>query len=493
MGLNMLQIIEKIIKETDEYEAKWSKKFRKEKSQFFTPITIANYMIELFDFKSIGNELKILDPSGGTGILSLVLLLYILENHGPKKIVLDIYEIDNNVLEILDRNAELVREEYNKSNIDLKINIYNANFINCFDNNRYDLIIANPPYKKVKKDSEEAQVVKELLYGQPNLYMIFMVQSLKLLKNNGQSVFIVPRSFFNGKYFMKFRKWLYNNFYINYIHSFESRNKIMNDEVLQELVIIKISKSSCDQVMINHSNSDKDIDMDKGFTLPKNLVWNGGDTQNIRLPIDMDDVKLLIAFDKLDQTMEDLGLKFKTGPIVDFRVKENLRDVKSIDSFPLIWSANFSNIYIQWPLNNTKFKQHIISKDKTDVLLPMGDYILVKRFSSKEEGKSLHLNVLRKESFDYNFIGIENHVNYLKFSYNTKKIMKGIFILLNSTFYNRYFKIINGTTQINTTDLNNLPVPSLKILEEISQNKLDFDQLTTDKCNLIINKYFNLK
>ena len=76
----MQTVVERLIKSTIEYENRYNKKLRKEHGQFFTPINIAQYMSEIFNIDGLNDELKILDPSGGTGILSVVLLLHILKN-----------------------------------------------------------------------------------------------------------------------------------------------------------------------------------------------------------------------------------------------------------------------------------------------------------------------------------------------------------------------------------------------------------------------------
>lgn len=489
----MREIVEELIGSTKEYKDMYDKKFRKEKSQFFTPISIAHYMSELFDFNDKNNnELRILDPAGGTGILSLILLLHILNRSSVEKVTLDIYENDNTILQVLNRNMVLIKEEYREANRIINAKIYNENFITCRNEKKYDMIIGNPPYKKIKRNTLEAQVITDLLFGQPNLYMIYMVQSLKLLEDHGELVFIVPRSFFNGSYFLKFRKWLYDNYSITYIHSFESRNKIFGDEVYQELVVIKISNSLNDEIAINYSINDNDIERNKAFLLSSKIIWGQDCTKNLRLPINVKDLELLLAFDNINQTIEDLHLSFKTGSVVDFRVKEGLNTKKCRDCVPLIWCQNFSSYRINWPLPSTKIKQYISLKYNKNILLPIGNYILVKRFSSKEKGRSLNINILLMNQFEYDFIGIENHVNYLKFDNGTKEIMKGVFVLLKSTFYNRYFKIINGTTQINTTDLNKLPILSYGLLKEISCVDLSYDELTIEKCDNIIEIYFKI-
>ena len=134
----------------------------------------------------------------------------------------------------------MIKNKYDEANRILCVNMYNENFVTAHRHAIYDLVIGNPPYIKVNKNVREAETANEILFGQPNMYMIFMFHSLKMLKQNGQLVFIVPRSLFNGKYFYKYRQWLYKNYPITYIHNFESRRKVFNDKILQELIIIKI-------------------------------------------------------------------------------------------------------------------------------------------------------------------------------------------------------------------------------------------------------------
>ncbi len=484
-------IANKILENTQKYEAEYDKHYKKEKSQFFTPINIAYHMVELFFLDPRKKGIKILDPAGGTGILSLFLLLHILDS-SIKNVTLDIYEIDRNIISILNQNVTMVKKEFKKNNKNLEVRIYVKNFVTESHKAKYDLIIGNPPYKKIRKNADEAQAIKEFLNGQPNLYMIFMVQSLKLLKENGEFVFIVPRSFFNGRYFLKLREYIYNNFSITYIHSFKSRSRIINDEVLQELVIVKIVNKDIDSLSITYSINDKDIKNNKALHLSKEIIWAVNDQKNIRLPINKEDVKLLKAFDRFNQTFKDLGLLFRTGSVVDFRVENGIREIKGENSVPLIWCANFNLYQIKWPLQTTRFKQYIDYDGNQKMLYPSDDYILVKRFATKATVKGLCVNILLDEQHEHDFIGLENHVNYLKFDIKNREIMKGVFILLNSTYYDRYFHIINGTTQVNSTDLNNLPILSYKVLKEISCTELPYSKLTSEQCDVIIEPNFRI-
>ena len=94
-----------------------------------------------------------------------------------------------------------------------------------------------------------------------------------------------------------------------------------------------------------------------------------------------------------------------------------------------------------------------------------------------------------KDKYLYSKIGIENHVNYAKF--DDEELLVATYILLKSRFYNRYFKIINGTTQVNVSDLNHLPVPPVNDLKVMGGKftRERIGALTSKDCDDIVNEY----
>ena len=89
---------------------------------------------------------------------------------------------------------------------------------------------------------------------------------------------------------------------------------------------------------------------------------------------------------ELDSSLADLDLIVSTGRVVDFRAKHLVRRSPSKGAVPLIYPAHFSNGFIQWPVGGLK-KPDAIIRESNDLLVPSGFYVLVKRFSSKEEEK----------------------------------------------------------------------------------------------------------
>ena len=72
---------------------------------------------------------------------------------------------------------------------------------------KYDFVIGNPPYMKIPKDAPEATAMPEVCYGAPNLYFIFASMGLFNLCENGEMVYIIPRSWTSGAYFKRFREY----------------------------------------------------------------------------------------------------------------------------------------------------------------------------------------------------------------------------------------------------------------------------------------------
>ncbi|MDU2064527.1 MAG: Eco57I restriction-modification methylase domain-containing protein [Sporomusaceae bacterium] len=475
----MTWVAEKIITKTNTYIDNTPKNERTDKGQFITPFEIANVMSDMLTIEK--QSISILDPGAGSGVLAALLIDKILNEGYVKEIQVTLYENDLLILNLLQSNMVEVYKTCLKHNVKLIFNINSSNFITKNKNiwmteeytGSYDYVICNPPYMKLNKSSLEAQTMNSIVYGQPNLYFLFMAMAVKQLKKDAQAVFIVPRSFFNGSYFRKFREWLLMNSSIERIHHFESRERVFSGEILQETVILKIIKSDISEINITTSYDSHDMQSCKSILVTKDLIISKK-FNTIRLPLNRKDSWTVFTVDSFKNTFFELGIKFSTGPIVDFRRKEFISKEKTKNTVPLIWSCNFTKHKIFWPSENIKFHQHILKNKKVlPYLLPKDDYILVKRFTTKEARRPLKINILLAENISYERFGIENHINYLKSTkFINRHILCGIAVLLKSQLYNDYFRIINGTTQVNVSDLNALPCPELTILEMLGKEYL---------------------
>lgn len=97
----------------------------------------------------------------------------------------------------------------NYKSINNNITIINLNYLEYKSDELYDLIIGNPPYF-ITKDKK----YNEYYEGRPNIFIQFIIHSLKLLKEGGILSFILPKSFLNCIYYNKLRIYISNNYRI---------------------------------------------------------------------------------------------------------------------------------------------------------------------------------------------------------------------------------------------------------------------------------------
>ena len=211
-------LLNDVLQATDNYLNSKTKTERKKIGQFFTSKETALFMANLS--KCQKENIKVLDAGAGSGILSIALLEQLNNNDKIKSIEIDLYENDEQIVKLLEDNMQKAKLKIEKLQ---KYNIIKENFITKNKDNYnkiYDIVISNPPYKKIGKNDIESTIMENVVYGQPNMYFLFMAMAERLLKDDGELIFIVPRSWTSGTYFKKFREVFLNNVKLTNIHLF---------------------------------------------------------------------------------------------------------------------------------------------------------------------------------------------------------------------------------------------------------------------------------
>ena len=324
-------MIKKILANTQQYITDNSKDERKEKGQFFKSVETARYMANGVKAKE---TISLLDMGAGTGILSAAVVEKLLRSKKTRNIIITMYENDLNIIPVLNRNIDIMREKCAKKNVQLDVNVIQENFITyneeCWKqklNGYYDVVISNPPYKKINKNSDESKAMIDIVYGQPNIYGLFMAMGLNLLREKGTYITIVPRSWTSGLYFKAFRKYFLKNLNIKKMHLFVSRDKVFKEEsVLQETMIIFGEKSQrqSGKITIATSEENGNFANTEKSVISKSTVITDNDDLYVLLPTSEEEQKILDFMAKLPETLESLGYAFKTGPVVEFRNEEHI-------------------------------------------------------------------------------------------------------------------------------------------------------------------------
>lgn len=474
------------------------KSSRKKYGQFFTSKETAVFMANLFDLSECNESVSILDPGAGSGILSIAMLEK-LERSLIKKISLVCYENDDKIIPILKENLE-----YAKQNVpfDLEYEIRDDNYIlsNEVDYNgmigadpdafKYDIIIGNPPYKKIPKDAIEARAMPDICYGAPNLYFLFTEMALFNLKDNSEMVFIIPRSWTSGAYFNAFRQKLFDDGVIEHIHLFVSRDKVFeNENVLQETIIVKFRKTTIkpEYIYITTTNSNKDFSAITSFKAPYDIVVCGKN-KYVYLVTNEDEVETLQQLNKWTDTLPSLGLKMKTGLTVDFRNREALRNVAEDTAVPLFYSQHIQSGKVIFPIG--KEHEYLVT-NQSGLLQKNENYLFVKRFTAKEEHRRLQCGVYLSRKYPtYSQISTQNKINFIDGLKGLSEcVVYGLYVLFNSTIYDNYYRILNGSTQVNSTEVNSMPVPPMNIIESMGKELIVKKDMSEETCDMILRSY----
>ena len=492
-------MVDYVIDQTSEYIAQMPKVQRKKYGQFFTSKETAVFMASLFDIPTGRTSLKILDPGAGSGILAIALVDRIQAVSNIRHIDLVCYETDKNVIPLLRSNLDWVCQH---ADIDVVYQIVSDNYIlsQMLEYNgmlgadpqppKYDLIIGNPPYMKVSKDAPEAKAMPDVCYGAPNMYFLFASMSLFNLKEQGEMVYIIPRSWTSGAYFKQFRQKFLRDGALEHIHLFVSRDKVFEKEsVLQETIIIKLRKTKMtpQTITITTTQSNQDFSEITKFDAPYHTVVSGEDSY-VYLVTNQEETEVLERLNEWKNTLPSLGLKMKTGLTVDFRNWEALRDNAEDHAVPLFYSQHIQNGRVVFPVG----KEHeYILTDQPGLLQPNANYLFVKRFTSKEEARRLQCGVyLARRYSEYSKISTQNKLNFVTgLDGLSECVTYGLYVLFNSTLYDSYYRILNGSTQVNSTEVNTMPVPSMSVIERMGQELMAAKDMSVHACDQILRSY----
>ena len=224
-----------------------------------------------------------------------------------------------------------------------KIEIANEDFMSFNTNNLhgiYDLIIGNPPFFVMKKENIDKKYY-DYLYGRPNIFILFIIKSIKLLKNGGILSFILPKNFINCTYYNKTREFINKNTQI--IDIIECHEEYIETQQSTILFIIK--------------KIDDSKNIDNTPFIFKNTQFTIFNTK--------DKIKKLHSIYKNYKTLNELGFYVSVGNIVWNQNKDYLKDtIYTIDkdtktiNTRLIYSSDIKNNKLEF----SKFKDLVKNK-----------------------------------------------------------------------------------------------------------------------------------
>lgn len=463
----------------------------KELGQFFTETKTADYMASMLHSICNIELVKILDAGAGEGILTVSAACRCLEL-GNRRVHAVLFEVDKDILPALEENMDRLVKMFIKNGGKFSYEILNEDFILSRPDKHdrpFHISIINPPYFKYNsKVSVYSGATSDLFKGNPNIYASFMAVVSSCLASEGQMIAIVPRSFTNGLYFKGFRHFIQSRMSLERVHIFRSRNRLFkNMGVLQENIICKFVKNEQQpNIEIWSSTCSEDLAESEVVRYSKKLIIDGSNQHNIiRIPESAADGHILSLVEDWPSSFEGNNYYISTGPVVEFRTREFITAKAQKDSIPLLRMHNVKAFRIEWTGKHWKDVRFLLNEGHEKHTCSNKVYVILKRFSSKDEKRRLVAGIHDPEQFKDLRIGLENHLNYIGIKGEDMALPEafGLAALFNSTLMDRYFRSISGNTQVNATEIRLLKLPSrdqiISIGKEVQRVK-GYEQLSVD-------------
>lgn len=470
------------------YAAAASDEHKKLLGQFFTPRDIGAYLAHLTTFT--GPQVRLLDPGIGTGVLACALVEHLVHTLPQlTHIHLDAYEVDAGIQSYTQAVLAYLTTWLRPRQIACHTHLIPRDFITehrtlwsfplAQGQPLYDVVIANPPYFKLSAADPRNALARQRQQDQPNIYALFIVQAALLTKAGGELLFLIPRSFCSGPYFERFRRFALAHLRFDVFHLFHSRSKAFKkDAVLQENLIFKATRTGNEPqsdypVCIVASDATHDLlATDTQVCTIRELVDFESKEQVLFLPTTAAERALIAQFKHWRHRLQDFDLAVSTGPVVAFRSVPYLHETPGPGLVPLLWIDHVRRSQIAWPNTRGRHQYLALAGGKKVGLLPSKNYVLLRRFSAKDDKHRLIAAPYYADEWSqYGAIGLENKLNYIyaKTGELTPEQVLGLTSLLNSSLYDAFFRIFNGNTQVSATEARALPLPPLATIEQLGR------------------------
>ncbi|NNM87012.1 MAG: SAM-dependent methyltransferase [Phycisphaerae bacterium] len=428
--------------------------------------------------------IRLLDAGAGTGSLIAAFVADMAGRHRkPEAIFTTAYEICPDFIPQLRQTLDRCAQFCAAAGIHFASQVHEMDFISAAadmlggllndTSHRFDCAILNPPYRKIGGSSDTRRQLRRAGIETSNLYPAFLALAAKLLDVGGKLVAITPRSFCNGPYFRPFRRLLLDQLSLRGVHLFQSRTQtFVQDAVLQENLILHAIKGRPAPTTVLITSSLGPGHPDRLRFAPMDEVVHPGDADRFIHLGTQQANQTEVAISRLPATLPDLGIGVSTGRVVDFRCREFLRTDAAADTVPLIYPTHFSDGLIQWPKHPSRKPNAIVACQTTlPWLVPAGTYVLIHRFSPKEEPRRIVAAVYDGTKIPAPYVGFENHLNYFHINGGgiPANLARGLAVFLNSTGLDAYFRQFSGHTQVNAADLKRLRYPDRATLKSIGE------------------------
>jgi adenine-specific DNA-methyltransferase len=462
------------------YTATLPPKYRSEYGVYYTPPALSNRLIEMCTDVGVNwKTCRVLDGScGGAAFLAPVALRILKESPGFGKRGPEIlstrlrgFEVDPFAAwmsQVLVEAAAL--PFFNGVRLPEIVDVCDSLDRVLDEEDRFDLVIGNPPYGRLRLDPFRRARFSRSLYGHANLYGVFTHAALGWVKEQGIIAHVTPTSMLGGEYFKGLRGLLAEEAPPQAIDFVSDREGVF-DDVLQETMLAVYKRGARQREasvgFLSLGENGAAASHKAGtFTLPRagSSAW--------LIPRTPNHERLVRNLENLDMRLADYGYGVSTGPLVWNRHKPQFHGKRVAGTLPVIWAEAVTSAgTFVWKSEKRNHLPWFKPKEKDQWLIGRRECVLVQRTTAKEQTRrlvvaELPLSFIRQ----HGGVIVENHLNMVRPAVRTPLISTAVITaLLKSSAMDRAFRCINGSVAVSAYELESLPLPPLAEAQELER------------------------
>jgi DNA-cytosine methyltransferase len=382
-----------------------------------------------------------------------------------------IYKVNKNGVEWIDFNS--VKQHFNL-------------------NKSFDIIITNPPYKKLKAEKQQfssvdqfekaKQIYSEVttnlrknsilnysIEGTLNLYKLFSEAIIEEYTNSSKSIvgLLIPYNILTDLQCQKLRHRILENHRLIEVITFEENNKFFNDST-QSLcyLLIEVKGITTEVKFLNNIVDIDDFLNPKYINTPINLITKLTSSKSIvpLIPVEKSILektiihKLIQQYEEITVLRGELDVTLGKKFIVDKNNKED-------GSFPLIRGNALGNDYILKEIPNKEWVLIEEFKKKSPQK--------TKLFSSERIACQQIVNMKKRKRISFSKIEpgnvLANSCNFLTVN-SDLMTLDSLLGFMNSSFVDWRFKITSSNNHVNNYELLELPLPNPRDYNSVYDN-----------------------
>lgn len=330
---------------------------------------------------------------------------------------------------------------------------------------RWELVMGNPPFGKVKDTPALRDRFRRSLYGHPNLYGLFTDLAVHLARPDGGIVaYLTPASFLAGDYFKRLRRVLHHDAPPVSIDLVESRTDAFED-VLQEVALsvfkrgITAGAASCAVLTVTPGGM---VDQSTGA-----LVLPADPDAPWTLPRSADDTRLVEHLRAMPARLSDWGYQVSTGPLVWNRHKPRLHEEQKPGLVPVVWAeAVTPDGRFVLKASRRNHRAWFQPRGPDDPNLVHRPCVLVQRTTAKEQYRRLICAEMSASVFArFKVVAVENHLNMVRPIGKKPKVpLRAVARFLATDTADRVLRCINASVAVSASELEAMPLPKAEQL-----------------------------